>query len=264
MFTKEKQKSKHEGKTMKRANIFKISLMLLAVFMPTSARANQFRRFIYTDVSDTATQPKGKHALNYRFWLEDWDIDGWTIKVIRNDLTYRFGLSDRTEVGVSQMHSSCRYWWKGYYYWGTISGFNDLQLYAKHQIISEPDWPVTVSLGGRLYAPTGSTKGFSAEEWVTGEFVAISKEFGSWRFGGHVGCVNYSKSSWADYYYWGAGAIHQDSGLNLEIMGADNYLQGLIGITQLNDWGHVQYGLMIPMDGSDMDWRFILGLGFSF
>ncbi len=263
MLAKKEHNSKREGKTMKKANTFKISLMLLAVTMPTATRADSLQRFIYTDISDTVTQPKGKHALNYRFWLEDWDIDGWTIKVIRNDLTYRFGLSDHTEVGINQMHSSCLYWYKGYW-WGTISGFNDLQLYGKHQILSEPDWPVTVSLGGKLYAPTGSSKGFSAEEWRVGEFVAISKEVGSWRFAGHVGGINYDKSGWKDYGYWGIGAIQKDSGLNLEIIGSDNYLQGLIGVTQGSADGYIQYGLMIPMDGSDMDWRFILGLGFSF
>jgi hypothetical protein len=264
MLVKKEHNLMQEIKSMKKAKAFKISLLLLAVILPTATKADTIQRFIYSDISNTATLPKGKHELDYRFWLEDWDIDGWEIKVIRNDLTYRFGLSDRTEVGISQMHSSCLYWWDGYYYWGSISGFNDLQLYAKHQILREPDCPVTVSLGGRVYAPTGSTKGFSAEEWVTGEFVAVSKEVGSWRLGGHVGYMNYSKSTWADYYYWGAGAIHKENGLNLEIIGGDNYLQGLIGRIHGTSDGYIQYGLMIPMDGSDMDWRFILGLGFSF
>lgn len=264
MLANEKHKSKHVRKTMKRTNTFKIRLMLLAVIMPTVARANEFRRFIYNDVSDTATQSKGEHALNYRFWLEDWDTDGWEIEVIRNDLTYRFGLSDRTEVGISQMHSSCRYWWDGYYYWGSISGFSDLQLYGKQQILKEPDSPVTVSLGGRIYAPTGSTKGFSGREWRSGEFVALSKDVGSWRIAGHVGWIDNGKSRWGDYYYWGGGAIHKESGFNLEIIGGNNYLQGLIGRINGTSDEYIQYGLMIPMDGSDMDWRFIFGLGFSF
>src|SRR4030042_4105585 len=107
MLAKEEHNSKHEGKAMKKANIFKISLMLLAVTLSTAARADSLQRFIYTNISDTVTQPKGKNALNYRFWLEDWDDNGWTTKVIRNDLTYRFGLSDHTEVGINQMNSSC-------------------------------------------------------------------------------------------------------------------------------------------------------------
>ena len=263
MLAKEEYKSKCEKKTMRTTNTFRISLMLFTLVLPTTARADTVQRFIYRDITDTATLQKGGQELDYRFWLEDWDIDGWTIKVIRNDLTYRFGLTDRTEIGINPMHSILMYSYKGYW-WGTRSGFNDLQLYGKHQVLREPDWPVTVSIGGRAFAPTGSSGGFSYGELWMGEFVAVSKEIGAWRIAGHIGWNDYGNTPWKDNYYWGAGAIQKDSGLNLEIIGSDNNLQGLIGVTQGSTDGYIQYGLLIPMDGSDMDWRFIFGVGFFF
>ena len=265
MLTRKEYKSDSGKKKMKTTNTFMISLMLFAITSPmvTVTRADTIQRFIYKNISDTATLPRGKQEFSYHFWLEDWDMQGWDITVIRNELTYRFGLSHYTEVGINQMHSILRYYYKGYY-WGNRSGFNDLQLYGKHQFLREPDGPVTVSIGGKLYAPTGSAGGFSADELRIGEFVAVSKVIGSWRFAGHFGQICYDESYWKDYNYWGVGAMEKESGLNLEIFGSENYLQGLIGRTQWMDQGYVQYGLAIPMDGSDMDWRFIFGLGFQF
>jgi hypothetical protein len=82
-------------------------------------------------------------------------------------------------------------------------GFNDLQLYGKHQVLREPDWPMTISIGGRAFAPTGSSGGFSAEEWWTGEFIAFSREIGSWRIAGHVGWNDYGNTLWKDNHHWG-------------------------------------------------------------
>jgi hypothetical protein len=265
MAAKEEYNSEPERKTTKKANTCRISLMLLALALPTVARADTVQRFVYRDIADTATLSKGGQELDYRFWLEDWDIDGWTIKVIRNELIYRYGLTDRSEIGISPMHSSALYWYKGCYWWGTISGFNELLLYGKHQLLKEPDSAVTVSIGGMAFAPTGSTKGFSAREWWTSEFVALSKEIGSWRIAGNVGWSDYGNNPWKDGYYWGAGAIQKDGGLNLEIAGSDHSLQGLIGVAgPIGTNSAAKAGLMIPMDGSDMDWRFIFGLAFFF
>ncbi|MFC1762655.1 hypothetical protein ACFL6U_11315 [Planctomycetota bacterium] len=243
--------------------VIRIRLMLVVTTMLTTASANSEQRFIYKHISDTATLQKGMHELDYHFWLEDWDRQGWNIKVIRNELTYRHGLSKRTELGINQMHSSLMYWY-GDYYWGTRSGFNDLQLYAKHQFLKEPDLPVTFSLGGKLFAPTGSYEGFSSEKWGAGGFLAISKNVGSWRFAGHFGRIIYDESHWQDHNYWGVGALEKKYGFNLEIFGANSSLQGLIGLTHQHSDGYVQYGLAIPMTNSNMKWRFIFGLGTYF
>jgi hypothetical protein len=264
MLAEKEYKSKIVGKSTGNTNIFKISLLLFTMALPTVVRADPIQRFIYRDIADTATLPKGENELSYCFWLEDWDISGWTIKVMRNELTYRFGLTDRTEIGINQMHTCCLYWYKGCYWGGTESGFNDLLLYGKHQVLKEPDSPITVSIGARAFAPTGSTGGFSYREWWMGEFVAFSREIGAWRIAGHIGWNDYGNTPWKDYYYWGAGAIQKDSGLNLEIIGSDNSLKGVIGATEQHVSGYRKIGLMIPMDGSDMDWRFIFGLGFYF
>jgi len=111
MLAKEEHNSKRERKTMKMANTFRISLMLLVTALPTFARADVVQRFIYRDITDTATLPKGGQELDYRLWVENWDISGWDIDVIRNELTYRYGLTDRTEIGISPMHLSTMFFY---------------------------------------------------------------------------------------------------------------------------------------------------------
>lgn len=265
MLAKEEYKSKRERKTMKKAKIIRISLMLFTLALPTIARADTVQRFIYRDITDTATLRKGGHELDYRLWIENWNIDGWDIDVIRNELTYRYGLTGRTEIGISPMHSYLMYSYKGY--WNeSESGFNDLLLYGKHQVLKEPDSPITVSIGAKAFAPTGSAGGFSYGEWWMGEFVAVSKEIGAWRIAGHIGWNDYGNTRYKDNYYWGAGAIQKNGGLNLEIVGSDDTLKGIIGVAgPLSRSDRIaKIGLMIPMDGSDMDWRLLFGLGFSF
>jgi len=265
MLTKEEYKSKRERKTMRKAMKFRVSFMLLILALPTVSWADALQRFIYEDVADTATLRKGGHELDYRLWVEDWEMSGWNITVFRNELTYRYGLTDRTEIGISPMHSHLEYCYKGYWY-DSEGGFNDLQLYGKHQVIKEPDSPITVSIGARAFAPTGSTGGFSYGEWWMGEFVALSKDIGSWRIAGHIGWYDYGNNPWKDNYYWGAGAIQKKGGLNLEIVGSDHTLKGIIGIAGplSRPDRNFKLGLMIPMDGSDMDWRLLFGLGFFF
>jgi hypothetical protein len=251
-------------------------LFLLFLLTAIAERTCAVQRFIYKTVSDTATLSQGKQELNYHFWLEDHDISGWDTTIVRNDLAYRYGLLEYTEVGVDQMHSINHY--RG---WGTRSGFHQIGLYGKHQLLRESDFPVTMSLGGLLYPPTGSEgKGFSTGEFYTGEFIAISKLVSSWRFAGHIGRMNTEHISWKnydynDYNYWGLGAMQQEGAyrLNLEIFGSGKYysggsdsLEGLIGLTSpigSND-DFVQYGLLIPMDGNSMNVGFIFSLAFSF
>ncbi len=251
-------------------------LLLVTMSSITVTRADAVQRFIYKSTSDTATLSKGKQELGYQLWLEDWNSDGWDITVLRNDLTYRIGLTERTEFGISQMHSSYHY--SG---WGSRSGFHNLELYGKHQFLSEPDSPVTVSLGGWLILPTGSeSKGFAIGETYTGEFVAISKLVGPWRVAGHIGLMNTDHVSWNGYdykdqYYWGVGAMQREGThrLNLELFGSGEYysgsgerLKGLIGISQpiSGEDTFLQYGLLIPMDGKGMNLGFILSLVHSF
>ena len=160
MLAKEQHNSKRERKTMIKTNTFRISLMLFTLALPTISRADTVQRFIYEDIADTATLRKGGHELDYRLLIENWDMSGWDIDVIRNELTYRYGLTDRTEIGISPMHSYLMYCYKGY--WNeSESGFNDLLLYGKHQVLKEPDSPVTISIGARAFAPTGSTGGWA-------------------------------------------------------------------------------------------------------
>lgn len=251
-------------------------LFLLSILIVTVERADAVQRFIYKNISDTATLSQGKQELNYHFWLEDHDIDGWDTTIVRNELTYRYGLLDYIEVGIDQMHSIYHY--RG---WGNRSGFNQLQLYGKYQLIRESDFPVTVSLGGLLFPPSGSvSKGFAIGEFYTGEFIAISKLVGQWRFAGHIGRMNTNHVSWGDYdyydyNYWGLGVMQQEGThrLNLEIFGSGKYysggsdsLDGLIGFSSPvggND-DFIQYGLLIPMDGSNLNLGFICSLTFSF
>jgi hypothetical protein len=77
---------------------------------------------------------------------------------------------------------------------------------------------------------------------------------------------DYGNTRWKDNYYWGAGAIQKEGGLNLEIIGSDHSLKGLIGVAGPLSRSDrmLKLGLMVPMDGSDMDWRVIFGLGFFF
>jgi hypothetical protein len=251
-------------------------LFLLSILTVTVERADAVQRFIYKHTSDTATLSQGKQELNYHFWLEDHDISGWDTTVIRNELTYRYGLFDYTEIGIDQMHSIYHY--RG---WGDKSGFNQLQLYGKYQFIRESDFPVTVSVGGLLYPPSGSvSKGFAIGDFYTGEFIAISKIVGSWRFAGHVGRINTDNVSWRDYdyydyNYWGLGAMQQEGThrLNIEIFGqgkrysgGSDSLDGLIGLTSpiVEDNSCAQYGLLIPMDGGNMNLGFIFSLVFFF
>lgn len=251
-------------------------LLLLSILIATVARADAVQRFIYQDIIDTATLSQGKQELNYHFWLEDHDIDGWDTTVVRNELTYRYGLLDYTEIGINQMHSLYHY--RG---WGNRNGFNQLQLYGKYQLLRESDFPVTVSLGGLLYPPSGNVSdGFAIGEFYSSEFIAISKLVGSWRFAGHFGRMNTDHVSWKnydyyDYNYWGLGAMQQEGTyrLNLEIFGGGKYysggsdsLEGLIGISSpigSND-DFIQYGLLIPMDGNSLNLGFIFSLAFSF
>lgn len=251
-------------------------LLLVSISTITVTRADAVQRFIYKSTSDTATLSKGKQELAYHLWLEDRDSGGWDVTVFRNELTYRIGLLDRTEFGINQMHSS--YYYRG---WGSISGFHNLDLYGKHQFLTEPDSPVTVSLGGWLILPTGSeSKGFAFGETYTGEFIAISKEIGSWRVAGHFGRFNMDHLTWNDYEYndqnyWGVGAMQQEGThrLNLELFGSgESYsgsgerLNGLIGISQPigGEDTFLQYGLLIPMDGKGLNLGFILSLAHSF
>jgi len=165
--------------------------------------------------------------------------------------------------------------------WGTRSGFNQLHLYGKYQILRESDFPVTLSLGGSLYPPSGSVSdGFAIGEFYSGEFIAISKLVGSWRFAGHIGRMNTDHVSWKNYdycayNYWGLGTMQQEGThrLNLEIFGSGKYysggsdsLDGLIGITSPigGDVSFIQYGLLIPMDGDSLNLGFIFSLAFSF
>jgi len=251
-------------------------LFLLSILIATVERADAVQRFIYQDIDDTATLSQGRHELNYRFWLEGHDISGWNTTIVRNELTYRYGLFDYAEIGISQMHSLNHY--RG---WGNRSGFNQLNLYGKYQILRESDFPVTVSLGGLLYPPSGSvSKGFAIGEFYTGEFIAISKLVGSWRFAGHFGRMNTDSVSWKnydyyDYNYWGLGAMQQEGThrLNLEIFGRGTYysggtdsLDGFIGLTSpiVGDDSFAQYGFLIPMDGDSLNLGFVISLIFSF
>jgi hypothetical protein len=172
-------------------------LFLLSILTVTVEKAAAVQRFIYKSISDTATLSQGRQELNYHFWLEDHDISGWDTTIIRNDLAYRYGFSDYTELGIDQMHSIYHY--SG---WGTRSGFNQLQLYGKYQLLRESDFPVTVSLGGLLFPPSGSvSKGFAIGELYSGEFIAISRLVGPWRFAGHIGRMNTDHVCWRDYDY---------------------------------------------------------------
>lgn len=253
-----------------------LGVFLLFILIVSTKKADAVQRFIYQDTIDTATLSKGKQELNYHFWLEDHDISGWDTTVVRNELTYRYGLLDYTEIGINQMHSIYQY--RG---WGSRSGFNQLQLYGKYQILRESDSPFTLSLGGLLYPPSGDVSdGIAIGEFYSGEFIAISKLVDSWRFAGHFGRMNTDHVSWRDYdyydyNYWGLGAMQQEGPhrLNLEIFGSGKYysggsdsLEGLIGITNPmggND-NFMQYGLLFPMDGNSLNLGFIFSLALSF
>lgn len=255
-----------------RLSRWSLYLLVLCMLPAGVAGAKTAERFLYRNVSDVITLDEGGQEFEYRFQYEDWNIDGWDVSVTRNQLTYRRGLWDRIEVGASQMYSCVSYdvddW-----HWGSSSGFNDMGLYGKYQIVREEDWPVTVSVGGNVFAPTGHEgDGFGVGDWYTGEFVAISKVVDSWRFGGSFGRVNIDQTGWNDYNHWSVGA-RSDFGLNLEVIGSQESYRGegnrLLGVAGI--WlpgpgldGAAQFGLLIPMDGSDMNLGFIFSLGGGF
>jgi hypothetical protein len=267
MLNKEKNQPKRERKTMKKTKILRISFMLFTLAFPTIARTDTIQRFIYRDIADTSTLPKGKQELSYRFWLDSYTIKDNRLRNSYHDLTYRIGLTDRVELGINQGYLSASSYYKSYII-DTASGLTALKAYGKYQILTESICPVTLSLGGTLVTPTGSsgsdTIHFYKGGWSPEEFVAISKNIGSWTFGGHFALSQTAKPTSYSNKSWSLGAIENKSGLNIEYFGTDDYQLGLVGVTKSNTKGYIQCGLMFPIDEYEMDWRFILGLGFYF
>ncbi|HUT30259.1 MAG TPA: hypothetical protein VMX13_10745 [Sedimentisphaerales bacterium] len=243
-------------------------LLLLCILPVSVTEAKTAERFLYRHISDVITLDAAQQELDYRFWFEDWDIGGWDTRVIRNELTYRRGFSDRLEVGVDAMYSSVCY-----VGWGSTSVFNDTDLYAKYQVISEEDQPVTFAVGGRLFAPTGKeSRGFGVGEWYSGGFLALSKKIDPWRIGASFGRTYIDETGWRSYNNWQVGA-RSDFGLNLELVGSeaarpgsDHRLLGVVGVWWPTEGLDAvsQLGLLIPMDGSDMNLGVIFSIGVTF
>ncbi len=201
------------------------------------------QRLLLRQNMDTPTLPKGRHELGYRFVLEDWDYAGWDTTVIRNELKYKFGLTDRIELGTDVMYSCVHY--RG---WGSTSGFNDTEFYGKYLVLRESDWPLTASVGGRVFAPTGNN-GFGGADWWSGGFVALSKVLGSCRISGAFGRLWVDETGLKNFNHWGVGLL-TDSGLNLELLGRGKsrttldgnrttLVVGLIKADESSDWGGV-------------------------